>query len=184
MAEPLVSYSIANDKAFQNALTRAGEVVSDMRIPYALISADFYKSQQAIFQLKSAGQYPDFAGPKYKDTGKTRYQLKKIEKYGQEYPLLLATGVLANSVLGPSNRGSINVITPLTLIIGTSIEYGIYHQSDKTRRSKLPQRKFIFIGPEASRFATSEQKGRLERWLNIINDHVMKQLKRQGVSVG
>lgn len=183
MAEAFTSYSIENDRAFKAALDRAMKATQDLRIPFGLISADFYKSQQAIFKLQGPGQYPDFAGPKVGDTGKTRYQLKKRDKYGREYPLLFATGSLANSTLGPNNKGSINKITALSLIIGSSIPYGVYHQSDGERK-KLPLRKFLFIGPEASRYATSDQMGRLERWLNILNDHLLKQMKREGFQIG
>lgn len=178
-----MSYSIANDRAFKNALDRVSKASQDLRVPFGLISADFYRSQQAIFSLQTAGQYPDFQGPKVGETGKTRYQLYKKDKYGREYPLLVASGALSNSVLGPNNKGSINKITPLSLTIGTSISYGIYHQSSKARK-KIPLRKFIFIGPEAPRFATSEQKGRLQRWLNILNDHAIKAMKREGFKVG
>lgn len=183
MAESFTSYSLQNDAAFKAGLRRAQMATEDLRIPFGLISADFYKSQQAIFKLKSAGQYPDFKGAKVGSTGKTRYQLKKKEKYGFEYPLLFATGKLANSVLGPANPGSINKITMLTLTIGTSVKYGIYHQSDRAR-PKMPLRKFLFIGPEAKDVANSEQQGRLERWMNILNDHMIKQMKREGYDIG
>jgi len=81
------------------------------------------------------------------------------------------------SLLGPSNKGSISSIGPLSLIFGTSINYAIYHQSDKAR-FKIPLRKMLFIGPEST-FANDEQKGRLTRWLNILNDYVLKKLKTE-----
>ncbi len=160
-------------------LKRASEISEDLRLPFGLIMADFYKSQQAIFKLKGPGKYPAFKGAVNPETGRTRYQDFKIKKYGFDYPLLVATGRLANSLLGPSNPGSISKITKLTLTFGTSVPYGIYHQSDEPR-TKLPLRKFLFIGPEAPSFATSEQMGRLGRWLNIMNDHIVRQLKKAG----
>lgn len=99
---------------------------------------------------------------------------------GFTYPLLVRTGRLAKSMLGPSNAGSISKVTPLSLVFGTSVDYGIYHQSDVTRR-KIPLRKFLFIGPEAPRFATSDQMGRLERWLGYIQDHVINTAKKAGL---
>lgn len=172
MAESFTSYSVDNDRSFRNAMKRASETVQDLRIPFGLILADFYKSQQAIFKLKSPGQYPDF-----KNGGSmSKYAQEKEKAVGFKYPLLVRSGALAASLLGPNNKGSISQITPLTLTFGTAIDYGIYHQSDKPR-TKIPLRKFLFIGPEAKRFATSEQMGRLERWNNILNDFILKKLK-------
>lgn len=177
MAESFTSYTVDNDKRFRRAMEAAAEVTEDLRVPFGLILRDFYRSQQAIFKLKGPGKYPPFKGPKDPKTGRTRYQSAKIKKVGHDYPLLVRSGALAASLLGPSNRGSISKITNLSLTFGTAIDYGIYHQSDAPR-TKLPLRKFLFIGPEAPRFATSEQVGRLERWLNILNDHVVKQLNK------
>lgn len=165
------SYSVDNDRRFRNALFYAAKNIQDFRIPFGLISADFYRSEQSIFKLKSAGQYPDLS---------PRYAERKQKDVGFRYPILVRSGRLANSMLGPHNPGSINVISSLSMFIGTSIEYGVYHQSDGPRKSKLPQRKFVFIGPEAPRFASSEQAGRLQRWLGIINDHVENVAKRDG----
>ncbi len=180
MAEPFVSYSIENDAAFKAGIKRAQEVVSDLRVPYGLILRDFYKSQQSIFSLKSEGQYPPFqnkSGGKVVD-GKTPYQRAKLKAVGFDYPLLVRSGALAASLLGPSNKGSISAIGPVSMVWGTSISYAIYHQSDKPRK-KIPLRKMLFIGPEAKQFATSEQVGRLQRWLNILNDHVLKKMKTE-----
>ena len=180
MSESFVSYEIANDVAFKAALKQASLVSTDLRVPFGLIARDFYKSQQAIFQLKGPGKYPIFKGEKNPKTGKTAYQTHKIKKVGFDYPLLVKSGSLAASLLGPNNKGSILQITKLSFVLGTSIPYGIYHQSDEPR-SKIPLRKFLFIGPEAPRFATSEQKGRLERWLGYMNDHIDRAFAKAGL---
>lgn len=176
MAESFTSYSVDNDKKFRNALSEMSKTITDFRIPFGLIQRDFYRSEQAIFKLKSAGQYPDF-----KNGGvSSKYARAKQKKRGFQYPLLVATGALAASMTGPSNPGSISTITALSLYIGTTIEYGIFHQSDEPRK-KIPLRKFLFIGPEAKKFATSEQIGRLDRWLKILSDHVTNVAKRNGL---
>lgn len=181
MSETFTSYSVDNDKKFRNALSEASKISQDLRIAFGLISSDFYKSQQAIWKLKGPGKYPPFKGAINPKTGMTAYQAEKKKKVGFDYPLLVRTGSLAASLSGPSNQGSINKITPLSLSIGTSIPYGIYHQSDEGR-SKIPLRKFLFIGPEAPQFANSEQSGRLERWLGYVQDHIKRTLKKQGLS--
>lgn len=174
MAESFTSYQVDNDRSFRDALKRAAAVSQDLRVPFGLILQDFYKSQQAIFKLQGPGQYPDFknGGPN------SKYAIKKQAEVGFKYPLLVKSGSLAASLLGPNNRGSISKITSLSLTVGTSIPYAIYHQSDKPR-SKIPLRKFLFIGPEASKYATSEQMGRLQRWNNIMNDYVLRKLKQE-----
>jgi hypothetical protein len=172
MAESFTSYSVDNDKRFRNALKQASEVSTDLRVPFGLILKDFYKSEQAIFSLKGPGKYPAIS-EKYGD--------RKQKLVGFRYPLLVRTGALAASLLGPNNKGSVSQITNLSLTFGTMIKYGIYHQSDASR-SKIPLRKFLFIGPEAPRFATGEQQGRLERWLGYISDHIGREMKKAGLS--
>lgn len=175
MSDPIISYSVANDAAFKAALARARASVSDLRIPFALIARDFYRSQQAIFKLQGAGQYPDF-----KNGGRnSRYAKVKVKSVGFDYPLLVRSGRLARSFGGPGAPSNVTQIEKLSLTMGTTVEYGAYHQSDAPR-SKIPLRKFLFIGPEASRFATSDQMGRLGRWNDYLNDHVLKSLKSSG----
>lgn len=188
------SYVLENDVKFKATLMEASKAVSDLRIPFGLISRDFYRSELGIFKLKGPGQYPPFKnsvrasslgggkglGSKKRsqvDIEKSPYQKRKLRKYGFDYPLLVASGRLAASITQPNAPGSINIVTKSSLIIGTSVPYGIYHQSDAPR-SKIPLRKFVFIGPEAPQFATSAQQGRLERWVGYINDYVTKQLNK------
>jgi phage gpG-like protein len=172
MAESFTSYSIENDQKFKTMLKNASDVSTDLRVPFGLILMDFYKSERAIFQLKGPGQYPDF-----KNGGaRSKYAEMKQKKVGFKYPLLYSSGSLAASLTGPNNKGSISFIGKASMYFGTSIPYAIYHQSDKVR-SKIPLRKFLFIGPEAKQFATNEQMGRLQRWLAILNDHIAKKLE-------
>ncbi len=192
------SYSLENDAAFARTLKDAAEIISDFRIPFGLISRDFYKSEKAIFGLKGPGLYPPFknshrvqfegdgfggtkriAPKKQFDVSKSPYQLRKIKKYGFDYPLLVASGKLAASITQPNAPGSVNIITPLSLVLGTSLSYGIYHQLGT---KKMPMRKFVFIGPEAPQFANSEQQGRLERWVGYIEDYVIKSYIKKGVT--
>lgn len=169
------SYSVDADNRFKNALLRASSAIDDLRIPFGLILSDFYKSEQAIFKLKSPGQYPDFKS----GGADSRYAKLKEKAVGFKYPLLVRTGALAASLLSRNAPGSISQIEAQSLTVGTSIEYGIYHQSDEPR-SKIPLRKFLFIGPEAPQFATSEMQGRPERWMNILNDFTLRAMRSSG----
>lgn len=166
MAEQFTSYKIENDKAFYAAIERAKKVTSDLTIPLTLIAKDFYKSEKSIFMLKGPGQYDDL---------KPATKADKIRNGFSVYPILARTGRLGASVTNPTHPDAINqIVNRRTLIIGTSVDYGVFHQSDRARK-KIPLRKFLFIGPE-SRFANSDQQGRLGRWMNIMNSFVMKKL--------
>lgn len=184
MAKAFASYVVDNDRRFRNALTRISADVKDLRIPLTLIAQDFYKSEKAIFQLQGPGLYPEFkhSDAVYRTTksgkrvfegtaggGESPYQFRKIKKWGFDYPLLKASGKLERSMTDPQDSNAINNIAPdnQTLTIGTLVSYGIFHQSDEPR-SKIPLRKFLFIGPEAPQFAYGPTAGRLERWINIL----------------
>lgn len=192
MGEPTFSYIIENDRLFKQAIDRALTEVNDLRLPFNQIAFDWYKSNQAIFQLKSAGKYPPFQGKKigetwatdpararpdkrFRNPNMTAYQDYKVRKYGFDYPLLKATGRLEKSVTDSKAPETIFVNTGTGIVLGSQVPYGLYHQSDAPRR-KIPLRKFIFIGPEAPRFANSDQMGRAERWLNIINNYIIKKM--------
>lgn len=198
----VTSYVLENDKRFRQMLSNASEVCKDLRVPFGLISRDFYRSELAIFKLKGPGLYPPFThkgetfrvqfkqagvgvqrlSPKKQyDTEQTPYQRRKLKKFGFDYPLLVATGAMAAAITNPNARGSVNLIGQMQMVLGVDgnvIKYAKYHQSDDPRQ-KIPLRKFIFIGPEAPQFATSDQQGRLERWLNIVNDYVSKTLQKE-----
>jgi len=199
MSDPgFVSYSVKADKAFADQVARALDAVTDLRIPFQLIAKDFYKSQKAIFNLKGPGQYEDFKGKKIGQIRKaplqvatadrtpiskgydsyTPYQYYKEKKTGlrKGYPLLKFSGVLEKSVTQIGGPGNITDIQKRSLTLGTTVPYGKYHQSDDPRK-KIPLRKFLFIGPESSRFAANkDMTGRLERWNNIINQYILRVL--------
>lgn len=172
------SYSADNDRRFRLALDRAKAVTTDLRVPLALIAKDFYKSEKAIFQLQGPGQYPDLA----KST-----KIEKLAKKFPLYPILRRTGKLEEAATVQGGRGNItDFVGTDKLEMGVSnavVPYAIFHQSNAARK-RIPLRKFIFIGPEAKQFATSDQVGRLERWLNIMNSFVLQKMKQQGFPVG
>lgn len=164
------SYSVDNDNRFKRAVDRALATTKSLKIPFTLIANDFYKSERAIFTLGSKGQYPDLA-----DSTK-----KQKSRAGRSpYPILVRSGILSDSLLSSGAAGSLLIIGDRSLVLGTQVKYGIFHQSDRPR-SKIPLRKFLFIGPEAKKFATSDQVGRLGRWMNILNDFVLKKLEVMG----
>lgn len=175
MATPgFISYSVDNDNKFKNALDKAKKVADDLRIPFALIASDFYRSQGAIFKLQGPGQYPDLSA---------RYKVRKQKKFGRIYPILKANGYLEAAASIQNGPGNITEIEPLELTMGVddkAVPHAKYHQSDDSR-SKMPLRKFLFIGPEAPQFANSDQAGRLQRWLGILDGYINTSLKETGL---
>lgn len=164
------SYSVDNDKKFRNKLAKVLKQTSDLTIPLTLISKDFYKSEKAIFMLKSPGLYPDLSA---------RYKKVKQKKVGFLYPILKRSGALEQSVTDPTDSQAINqILNKNTLVIGTKVPYAVFHQSDAPRK-RLPLRKFLFIGPEAPRFAINETKGRLERWTGILEGFLKQTLAQE-----
>lgn len=182
------SFVTTNDEQFRAAIQKASDSLKDLRVPFNLIYLDFYRSEKAIFQLKGPGKYEPFkkskgsyragesGGQSFVTDSESPYQKRKKAEVGFDYPLLVRSGRLAASLSGPGNPGNVTQVSPLTLVIGTTVPYGVYHQSDEPR-SKMPLRKFVFIGPEAARFATDDQIGRLQRWLGYIDDYLERKLK-------
>lgn len=186
MSLGFTSYEIENDKKFARALSRAANAVGNLETPLRQIAADFRKSRKAIFALKSAGQYPDLSTRPLRvwwerpETGLNDfypggYKEYKTAKYGFAYPILKATGRLEGSLTDRNDPEHIERINVDELQIGTAVPYGVYHQSDSPR-TKIPLRKFLFIGPEAPRFAKGDAlKGFPERALNTLNAYVLRQ---------
>ena len=191
-----ISYNVVNDKQFDATVKKAIAEVSDLRAPFRLIANDFYLSQKVIFRLKSAGGYIDFKGPKIGERrknpleaptngrnpiprqfdGYTPYQYYKEKATGFDhgYPLLKRSGALERATTTGTSPDSILVIGKQTLEIGTDLPYADIHQQGGP---KIPQRKVLFIGPE-SRLQDENGKqslsGRLGRWTNILDRHVLR----------
>lgn len=176
-------FSVENAKAFQGSLDRLGKATNDFRIPFRLISSDFYRSQKKIFLLSSSGLYHPLGGfnfNKVEDNGLTRRRNaedRKERRTGHPWaPILYGeTGDLRDSTLSRGHRYSIFLLGRKELQIGSSVPYGTFHQGDEPRKT-MPERKFIFIdGGPADRSRDSAINGRRERWISIVDEHV-KQL--------
>lgn len=160
------SYYIENDADFKAALNDAATKVSDLRIAFKLIQNDWMKANQAQFSLKGSGQYPPLS-PTYAAR-------KAITHPGA--PILVRSGRLRDSMTKKGTADTISEIGRLNMVLGTRVPYGIYHQNDAPR-SKMPLRKFLFIGPDGPANADGRTRGKLERWLGIIAGEIERQLK-------
>lgn len=168
--EEMIKMNIENLNAFRATLKKAARDVGDLTFAMGEIARDFYKSEKAIFQLKSPGGYPDFKSEKSRQA--------KIKAVGFDYPLLRRSGKLERSVTSPSAEGSHLKIGMTFVEIGSNIKYGIFHNSDLPRK-KMPHRKFFFLGPESRQFgANKDFGGRPVRWKNIVEGYVDAVLKQ------
>jgi len=161
------SYILENDAQFKRAIKDAGKRVSDLRFAFGEIARDWLKSNRTQFSLKGSGLYPPLS-PAY------------AEQKAKKFPgasILVATGRLRDSVTKASHPDNIVKVGRLSLVMGTRTPYGIFHQSDAPR-SKIPLRKFLFIGPEAPQHARRADAGRLERWLSILDKELQRQLDK------
>ena len=147
------SYNVDNDKRFRKALDGAIKEVGNLRFAMGEISRDIYKNTRKNFILKSSGKYPPLS-PKYA-------AYKKKKKPGA--PILVYSGRLRDSVLGPDTPDSILSIGETSLVQGTKVPYARYVQEGT---SKMPVRKYLFID--------DAQAGRIER---IIMDYVISRLE-------
>jgi hypothetical protein len=113
-------------KGLTEKLSKINNGLHDLSPLFEQMSADFYKYEKTVFQLKGPGQYEDLR--------KSTYDAK-MRKYGFAYPILFATGKLALSLMDRGSSGAVNVITKQGFVIGTSVPYAVYHHS------KLPRKK-------------------------------------------
>ncbi len=168
------SYEVENDEDLARQIRKAQKQVGDLRFAMAEIARDWFKSNRTIFALKGSGLFPPLS-PAYKRT--------KENRAGQNLPILVGakkgggeSGMLRDSVTRMTDRNAIVKIGKASVVIGTKVRHGIFHQSDEPRKTLLPQRKFLFIGAEAPRSAGSRITGRSERFKAIIANEVQSQL--------
>lgn len=173
------NWTIDNEEAFKRKLDQLEKATKDFRIPFRLISSDFYRSQKQIFQLRSEGLYDPLGGlnPNAESGFGSQSKRERAEALKERFtghawaPILYGkTGDLRDSTLSKNHRNSIFFLGKKELNIGTNIPYGKYHQKGT---SKMHQRKFIFIdGGQGDKSRGSGINGRRERWISIMDTHI------------
>ena len=179
MVASFTSYIVENDVVILRALTRLSKQVDDMRIPFGLISKEFFQGNKKIFSLKGPGKYPKLGGlnptEKVKFEGREitkreRAEITKKREVGFIYPLLKRSGDLEKSLTNPRGAGAINVRTKRSLFLGTAINYAVHHQFGTT---KMNIRKPVFIdGGPLETSVGSTTSGRRQAWINIIDTYI------------
>jgi hypothetical protein len=175
-----IQFKIDSDKKFERAINKAIREVDDLRIPFKLITREWFKGNRTIFDpgRQSAGKYKDLSD-KYKRT-KTRY-------IGSPYPILVGfmkpagtaamrSGKLADSMTDPTNPDSISsIVNNLSLVLGTkakSKKGAPYPFFLHFGTRKMPARPVVLLGPE--QVAPSALNKRKENWIKMIGDYVLQ----------
>jgi phage gpG-like protein len=167
--------------------------VTDLRPAFFEIAAEFYKTNKALFTLKSSGKYPDFTGPKiantWKDPGRpekrtrdgnlTAYQWAKVKKEwpgvnSKGYPLLRASGLLERSITRDNDPNTVRVLTKMSLVMGTRVPYGLFHQ-EGAPRANVPMRQFLFIDPSTT-FDDPRLSRRSEAWTKLLKNYIERSI--------
>lgn len=153
------------DKNLNKTIEIALRRCDDLTIPFTLMVQSWFKSNRAIFDLKGPGQYDDI---------NDLYKVRKQKKYGFVYPILKASGKLADSITKPGDPNSIDyIINKNSLILGSRIPYGKHHQYGAPR-ANLPKRPWILIGSEQT--APKEINKRRELWIKLLSDYVKQSI--------
>jgi phage gpG-like protein len=149
------------DKQLQDAIKAARSAVSDLTVPFKLMTDAWFRSNRAIFALKGPGKYADLS---------EAYKTQKKRRHGFTYPILRASGNLEDSITKPGDAGSIaQTLNKKTLILGTKVSYGQYLQFGTSR---MPARPFILVGAE--QVAPAEINRRRDAWVKMLQDYVMQ----------
>jgi phage gpG-like protein len=156
----MVKAVVDPQKELSKALRKAAREVSDLREPLTLIAQSWFKSNRAIFTLKSKGKYVDLS-PLYKKW--------KIRHLGTPYPILKLTGALEASITDPTDSFAVSQILNRTeLFVGTKIPYaGVHHRG--SRKRNIPIRPVVLFGNE--QVAPGALAKRVDTWKKIIFDY-------------
>ena len=124
-----------------------------------------FKSMSDRYQKEVAKQFRTegaWGGDPWVGLAKSTLKARERKRMGSK--ILYATGRLENS-LTQSTSETINVVTPRMWAYGTSVEYGIYHQS-KLPRLRLPRRAFLVVTSSFRLFVVRK----IHRFIRGIDD--------------
>ncbi len=169
-------YEIDPSGKFAKAIKKATKDVSDLRIPFGLMTREWYKANRSIFELKGPGKYEDL---------RPRTKTEKIRLFGKVYPILEASDALKLSMTVPGNTGSVaNIINKTILVLGTKVksqdgeDYPSHlHFGFQPRRrgkkvgKKVKARPFVLLGGE--QVATPRINLRRKLWIEMLEQYVL-----------
>ena len=170
-------YDVDPKGKFNKALKLAIGKLSDLTIPFGLMTKAWYKGNRSIFLEGRQGP------GKYKDLS-AAYKAAKTRAIGSPYPILRGfikpkgqsarkSGKLAKSMIDPSNPDTIaKIINKRSLILGTKVvgKGNIpYPRMIQEGTRKMPARPFALIGGE--QVATRQINQRKKNWITMLEKY-------------
>lgn len=160
---------IAGQAQLDFAIGRFGNICSDFRPVWDVVAEDFYEMEQQQFATQgAAGSGGTPWAPLKKD-----YAEWKQRHYGN-LPILQRRGDLMQSLTYRDASGSVFIAEPKALTLGSTVPYGIYHQSPAERqvgkdgKPRLPRRPEIQF--------TKDFKVRVQKHIQVYLVNMAKQL--------
>lgn len=144
-------------------LAAAGQI--DLRPTMDVIGIGYRKEVELIFEH----QQPRNEDFQWAPLSVKYAAWKAIHYPGQ--PILVRTGALKASMTQLGAPGNITIITKTGAVFGSSISYGIYHDSDQPR-SRLPRRNF-----------STPSDNRITIWQNQLQDAIVHNFQQNGIEV-
>lgn len=154
-------------KKIIDGLVKAGKI--DLRPTLNVIGIGYRKEVQQIFGKKQA-RGEGFKWPQLSDNPPGKgYATWKAKKYPGK-SLLVRTGLLVNSMITKGADGNITIIGKTGATFGSSVPYGIYHDSLEARSGNLPERNF-----------SEPSQGRMNIWLQQITKDIRHNFEVNGI---
>ena len=167
-----IDFTVDPKGVFKKALLEAGRKVDNLKVPFQLITMEFYKANKALFPE------PGRNGPAVFEDLSERYKRQKDKKFGFIYPILTATGRLRDSLTKPDDRDTIaTVINRKTLLLGTKVPYAPALQFGT---KNMPARPYLVVGTESGLWAKSTHiQRRKKAWIQILEKYCADSLRKR-----
>lgn len=143
----------------------------DLRPTLAVIGIGYRKEVALIFdhqQQRDSG----LRWPQLSDNPPGKGYKTWKDRHYPDVGILVRTGTLLASMTEEGAEGNITVISRFGATFGTSISYGIYHDSEGPRNGRLPMRNF-----------SDPSDARQEIWAEQIRDSIIHNFNVHGIQV-
>lgn len=157
------SIEVDGKAEFSRQFARQDALFKDFTKVWPDVRAEFYQIENEQFDSEGgkggSGRWKELSA---------RYKVRKIARYGAGKKIMEATGDLRRS-LTSNGEGSVYRTTKDTIEIGSSIDYGRYHQRGS---GKLPKRKIIDFSEEQKKRLTKTVQRSLIRELRLGGNYL------------
>lgn len=158
-----MEFSVLGEKQFDRAIRGIQDVPKDLSPIWEKISDDFRETEEQQFSNEGA-----FEGNRKWSDLSPKYAIVKAFRWGS-VPILTASGKLRASLSVKGAEGSVNDIQPQGMTVGTSIEYGIYHQ---TGTSRMPAREPILLSDDQKKRWGTITRTELKDMINLKAEQI------------